>query len=95
MLVTTIYRYLYLTTIFCACKGGQIIFLHNNLKYLKDKSGLTWKEIGIKANIKLRTLEDIVAGRTLYPRIDTIDALAKFFNVSIDDLINKDLCKNN
>lgn len=76
---------------FLNCKGVKTIFLLENLYFLKKKYKLRWNEIAEKSNISYRTLQDIIYKDTINPSIDTVDKLAKFFNVTIDELYNKKL----
>ena len=71
-------------------QGGIYIF-YNNFLFLKNKSGLSLRKISEITEIPLRTLEDISRNKTKHPSINTANELAKFFNVSLDELINKDL----
>ena len=69
------------------------IFVQENLIYLKKKSNMTWDEIAIKVGIPYRTLQDIVYKQTNYPNIKSIILLAKFYHLTLDDLVLKDLSK--
>lgn len=66
-------------------------YFGSNLKFLREKIGLEQKEliekIGYKASSVVSEWE---AGKRM-PNIGTIHDLSKLFNVSIDDLVNKDL----
>lgn len=75
------------------CKGVNIIFIHENLKFLRNKYNLTLLEMAFKVKIPLRTLEDIFYGKRTNPRIDTIIKIAIGFNLTLDEFVLKDLSK--
>ena len=75
------------------CKGGSIIFIKENLIYLRKKNNLRWDEIARFSQVPLRTLEGILYKTTFNPRIETVVKLAKYFNITIDEFVLKDLSK--
>lgn len=58
----------------------------DRLKEMKEKSGLTTREIAEKAQIPEPTLEKLFAGITKDPRLATITQLVHFFGYRLDDL---------
>lgn len=69
------------------------IFLVKNMIFLKEKSGKSWATISNESGFSRRTIESIYSNDKCNPRIETVKRIASYFNVSIDDLINKDLSK--
>lgn len=68
------------------------MYLRKNVLLFKEKRGFTpykLRELGIP----LSTSQNIVDGTTKDPRISIVIKLAKIYNVSIDDLLLKDLEK--
>lgn len=71
----------------------NIIFIHENLNFLRNKYKLSLLDMAIKVEIPLRTLEDLLYRKRTNPRINTLIKIAKGFNLSLDDLVLKDLSK--
>lgn len=67
------------------------MFFLKNLIYLKKDMSL--KEFSRITDIPYRTLQDIFKNEASNPKIETLLKLRKCFNVSIDDLLLKDLEK--
>ncbi|MFQ8921927.1 MAG: helix-turn-helix domain-containing protein [Clostridium paraputrificum] len=65
--------------------------LAGNVKYLRKKKGYTFRALASKCNISTRSIKAIEDGITINPTIKIVDSLAKGFEVTIDDLIHKDL----
>lgn len=65
------------------------MFFLKNLKFLQGKMKLT--ELSSKTNISYRTLQDIYKNNSNNPKADTLIKLKEAFNISIDDLLLKDL----
>lgn len=59
-----------------------------NIKRLMDEQGVDRKQICNDLHLKYTTFTDWVNANT-YPRIDKIKLMAKYFNVSISDLIEE------
>ena len=60
-----------------------------NIKYLMDKNQIAnIVELSNKTNISQSVLYKVSAGNSKSPTIDTFIELSRFFNVSIDDLLN-------
>lgn len=64
-----------------------------NLIYLKKKNGLNRTKLSHEININESLLRAIETGSSKNPRIDTVAKIAAYFEISIDDLIYKDLEK--
>ena len=58
----------------------------DNIKRLLSAKGLNPRQLAIALDFKYTTVNDWVNAKT-YPRIDKIEMLAKFFNVSKSDLV--------
>lgn len=65
--------------------------LAKNVKYLRKKNGYTFRTLASKCNISTRSIKAIEDRITTNPTIRIVDSLAKGFEVTIDDLIHKDL----
>jgi transcriptional regulator with XRE-family HTH domain len=61
--------------------------LCENLKYLMDELAIGANELSERAGIKLPALYKIISGETGNPSVYTITPIARFFNVSIEQLI--------
>lgn len=60
------------------------------LQFLMLQHGISATDLSIHTQIERSTLTKILNGSTINPRIDTINSLAKYFNVNISELINED-----
>lgn len=60
--------------------------LAKNLNRLNQENNLTIKEVANKLLVNPRTLQNYYNG-TREPRIDTLIELAKFYRVTLDELI--------
>lgn len=58
----------------------------DNLKAMKEQSGMTTKEISAKSGIPEPTLEKLFAGATKDPKLATMQQLVHFFGRTLDDL---------
>lgn len=67
-------------------------YLNHNIKYLRKKSGMTQLELSEKLSISKGSLANIESGLK-NTSIELLDKLRNLFNVSVDDLIYKDLSK--
>lgn len=52
---------------------------------LKKEQGLTNEELSIKSGVPLGTLSKITSGITKDPKLETLKALAKVLNCTLDD----------
>lgn len=67
-------------------------FFASNLKFLRQREGLTQGELANELGIKKNAISSYESNG-VYPRIDGFAHIAKFFNVSQDDLCGTDLTK--
>lgn len=65
-------------------------FAGKNLKHLRKLRGLTQEEFAFKLNIK-RSLLGAYEEERAEPRLDVLEIISDTFNVSLDDLLRKDL----
>jgi transcriptional regulator with XRE-family HTH domain len=66
------------------------MFLAQNLKFLRTKSGLSQQALADRLNIARSSLAEYERGKT-QPSIETLILLAEVFDIRIDDLIRKNL----
>lgn len=59
------------------------------LKKMKEKSGLTTREIAEASRIPEPTLEKIFSGATKDPKLTTMQQLVHFLGYTVDDLVEK------
>lgn len=60
----------------------------DNLKKMKEQSGMTTKEISKHSGIPEPTLEKLFSGATKDPKLSTMQKLVHFFGYTLDDLDN-------
>ena len=65
---------------------GNKQIMADNIKRLLSAKGLNPRQLAIALDFKYTTVNDWVNAKT-YPRIDKIEMLANFFNVSKSDLV--------
>ncbi|MDR8026476.1 helix-turn-helix domain-containing protein [Burkholderia cenocepacia] len=65
--------------------------LQLNLAYLIAKADTNPNALSLKTNVPQSTIQRALRGTTKQPRLDTIEPLAKYFGVSLHDLLNEDL----
>lgn len=66
----------------------------DHLKYMKQKSGLTTKEIAEQSGLPEPTLEKLFSGQTKDPKLTTIRTIVHFFGCTLDDLVPLDSKKS-
>src|SRR5690606_1787958 len=66
------------------------MFLGKNLRYLRKQQGLTQKDIADKLDIKRTMLSAYEEGRS-EPKLSSLNILAAIFQVSVDNLLNRDI----
>ena len=59
----------------------------DNLRDLRKKTGLSYKQIGEKENLPERTVARIFSGDTTDPRIDTLRKIAHALGGSMDEIL--------
>lgn len=69
--------------------------LQKNLIFLLKKMQISKQELSKLCKIPYMTLSDIIKGTTKDPRISLIINISLSLNISIDDLLLKDLEKEN
>lgn len=67
---------------------GNKKIISKNISRLMNERGITRNQISDDLNIKYTTLTDWIKGNT-YPRIDSIEKLANYFNVQKSDLVER------
>lgn len=65
--------------------------LGDNIKYLRNKFGITQEDLAIKVNYNSPSAVQKWESGAAEPRFGTLRQMAAFFNVSTDDLANIDL----
>lgn len=70
-----------------------MIYTRKNFKYLQSKNG-TRKHFSELTGIKLNTIKGIL-DKECYPSLDTLIILHDTFNLSLDELVFKDLESEN
>lgn len=63
----------------------------NNLIYLRKKHNLNRMELSHRLNMNESIIRAVENGVSKNPRIDTIIKLTKYFEISIDDFVYKNL----
>lgn len=66
--------------------------LSKNLKYLRNSKGLSLRQLSENVNINRQSLHDYEK-ESIAPGIDNLSKIAKFYNVTIDLLVNADIEK--
>lgn len=67
------------------------MFLQKNIKYLLNKNELSYRDVSKESSVSTRAISFIVNKDCSNVTINTVLNLSKYFNISIDDLINTDL----
>lgn len=62
----------------------------DKIKMMKQRSGMTTKEIAQKSGIPEPTLEKLFAGATKDPKLETMRQLVHFLGFTLDDLDDHD-----
>ncbi|MCG2128322.1 helix-turn-helix domain-containing protein [Staphylococcus epidermidis] len=65
--------------------------LYNNLRRLRNYKGLTQEELALELQVTLQTIYKWEKGKSV-PDMENMKNIANFYNVNIDDLINKECC---
>lgn len=68
-------------------------FLNSNVKFLRKQANMTQPELAEKLNVVKSTVANFESGQFTVS-LQILDKLHKIFNVSLDDLIYKDLQSN-
>ena len=67
------------------------MYIKNNLKYIKNKQSSSRFRLAKELDVNESLLRKIENGTTENPQINTIKKICKYFEVNIDDFVNKDL----
>ncbi|MBO9199562.1 MULTISPECIES: XRE family transcriptional regulator [Niastella] len=67
-------------------------FFANNLSYLRKKKGLTQAEVATALGLKRNTFSNYETTHS-EPDLGTLEKIASFFDISIDELVSVDLSK--
>ena len=65
-------------------------YVKNNLKFLRKKEAFTQEQLATKIGVKRAMIGAYEEGRA-EPRLHTLQHLAAYFQVRLDDFVNKDL----
>ncbi|MBQ3571602.1 MAG: helix-turn-helix transcriptional regulator [Clostridia bacterium] len=68
----------------------DITYLGDNISDLRKSAGISQEEFADRLKVSRQAVSKWERNEA-YPDTENLIAIAKFFNVSIDDLINKDL----
>jgi transcriptional regulator with XRE-family HTH domain len=68
-----------------------MLFLKQNIKYLRNMSGLTQPQLGEIVGVSRDNVASYERGTV--PPVDILHKLVNYFNVSFNDFIEKDLSK--
>lgn len=71
------------------------MFIQKNLIYLKNKHNVSYRKIASALNININAILRIKNGAEQNVTIKTIANLAKYFDVTLDDFVYKDLSIEN
>lgn len=71
------------------------MFIQKNLIYLKSKHNVSYRKIASTINININAIIRIKNGAEQNVTIKTIANLAKYFDVTLDDFVYKDLSIEN
>lgn len=66
------------------------MFFNTNLKFLRKAKGFTQDELAFEMDLKRSQIGSYEEGRA-HPAYDKLAEMAKYFHISIDNIINKDL----
>jgi|GEM_PF-970011 len=59
------------------------------IKKQMEKNNIGNKELALRSGIPLRTVNNIISGLTENPTLDTLRALSRALNCTLDDIINE------
>ena len=66
--------------------------LNNNISYLIEKHGVKISSLSDELNVNRNTFTSYLNSKRL-PKLDFVVKFAKYFNISLDDLVFKDLSR--
>lgn len=68
---------------------GNVLELSNILTFLIKQAHISESELARKIKVPRATINRLVLGKTPDPRASTLNAIAAYFNVSVDQLLGK------
>jgi transcriptional regulator with XRE-family HTH domain len=71
-------------------KGGFFMYFNKNLQFLRKKQKISQSKLGEILNMTRDSINSMENGR-MKPSFDTLINIKNYFNISLDDLIFKDL----
>ncbi|QVK21362.1 helix-turn-helix transcriptional regulator [Mycoplasmatota bacterium] len=69
------------------------MFVNKNIKTLREREGLTQVELAKRIGVSDRTIQKYESSKILDYKLTTLIIFKELFNVSLDDLVFKDLTK--
>jgi len=69
------------------------MYIKKNLVFLKEKNNISYRKISSAININISAIIRIKNGAEDNVTIKTVTKLAKYFKLSLDDFVYKDLSK--
>lgn len=66
-------------------------YLSKNIKYLRERRGLTYRQLEIASSVPFTVIYRIEHSKTLDPCTCTVISLAKALHASLDSLLFEDL----
>lgn len=60
--------------------------LHDVIKMMMKMQGLTYSDLSQKSEVSIGTLNKILSGTSKSPRLETVEAIAKALDCTIDEL---------
>lgn len=71
-----------------------VLKISESLEHLIKKYKLSEIELARRVNIPRATINRLVSGRTPDPRISTLNAIAEYFSITVDDLLTQDFMRS-
>lgn len=70
-------------------KGRNCKMIDKQLKAMMDKKGLTLEKLSMLSNVPIETIRNIIYRRARNPRVDTLLALSRTLDVSMESLMGE------
>lgn len=71
------------------------MYLHSNITWLREQKGITNRKMAVEMGVSSKVAYEIEHKESDGTRLLTVIKVAEYFGVSLDDLIYKDLSKDN
>lgn len=71
------------------------MYLHQNIRHLLKSKGISVYRMGCDLNMSERTAAEIAYKESDATRLKTVMRVAEYFSVTLDNLVYKDLSKEN